>query len=288
VDLYQLRYTILKTQENAQLLKQQTYHITPHFHGYNYFLIIKRLNDGTLGAYIVYKLDLKFNRNELNDSKIKIYSLDYIDEELLETYNNTIIDGKLVFKKEQKIFLVNDVLYYKSQKYLTFKLEDKFKNIDNDIDELNNLLGNNFTMKIIRLYKYSDMNDLVFNKIRNSDFKINGLIFMPIRSGRIFIYVNDSEFDTIKNSPNLEVNSDVINIKLPLNIDIKDRKLLLQKTQIVDVYEVFELNKEYRFGIACIPTTELSIKLRKEFEFVDQMVFDCVYDNKFSKWKPIL
>lgn len=114
------------------------------------------------------------------------------------------------------------------------------------------------------------------------------MIFIPIRSGRIFIYINDSEFDTIKNSPNLEVNSEITNIKLPTNIDIKPKKMLLQKTQIIDVYEVFELNKEYRFGIACIPTIELSHTLRKHFLLNDQMIIDCVYDNKFSKWKPIL
>ena len=287
VDLYQLRYTILKTQDNAQLLKQQTYHVTPHFHGYNYFLIIKKI-DNQIGAYIIYKMDLKFNRQEINDSKIKIYALDYTDENLLESYDETIIDGKLVFKKEEKIFLINDVLYYRSQKYLTFKLEDKFKNIDNDINKLNTLLDNNFMIKFIRLYKYSEMNDLVFNKIRNSDFKINGLIFIPIRSSRIYIYINDSEFDAIKNSPNLEVNSEITNIKLPTNIDIKPKKMLLQKTQIVDVYEVFELNKEYRFGIACVPTIDLSHKLRRHFTLNDQMIIDCEYDNNFSKWKPIM
>ena len=43
VDLYQLRYSILKTSEHAQQLKQQTYNVTPHFHGYNYFLILQFL-----------------------------------------------------------------------------------------------------------------------------------------------------------------------------------------------------------------------------------------------------
>ena len=42
------------------------------------------------------------------------------------------------------------------------------------------MFSSNFNVKLIKLYKYNDMNDLIYNKIRNSDFKINGLIFLPI------------------------------------------------------------------------------------------------------------
>jgi len=37
---------------------------------------------------------------------------------------------------------------------------------------------------IIKYYKLDDINDLVYNNIRNSDFKINGIIFMPFISGK--------------------------------------------------------------------------------------------------------
>ena len=270
VDIYQLRYCILKTTEHAQQLKQQIYNITPHFHGYNYFLIFKKLSDGIIGVYLVYRMDLKFNREDININNIKIYKLDISEFDNLppplagniESYNNTIFDGKLVFKMEQKIFLFNDILYYKNIKYLTHKLEDKLKFIDGILYELNELLHINFELKIICIYKYSDMSDLVYNKIRNSNFKINGLVFLPNRSGKIFIYVNDSEIETIKNSPNLEIIKNVTNIKIPLNCNLQKRELLLQKTQMVDVYEVFNLDKTIRFGICAIPNMELSFKLR--------------------------
>ena len=166
----------------------------------------KNLNIQMLDASVQNELILH-SYTIINDSKIKIYALDYTDENLLESYNETIIDGKLVFKKEEKIFLINDVLYYRSQKYLTFKLEDKFKNIDNEINELNTILDNNFMIKFIRLYKYSEMNDLVFNKIRNSDFKINGLIFWPTITGKHYIYINDQEFEKLKTSNDYIVES---------------------------------------------------------------------------------
>jgi hypothetical protein len=152
------------------------------------------------------------------------------------------------------------------------------------------MFSSNFNVKLIKLYKYNEMNDLVYNKIRNSDFKINGLIFLPIRSGRVYIYINDTEFDTIKNSPNLEVITDVTNIKLSQNMDvqIQEKELLLQKTQIVDVYEVFTIDKTCRFGISSIPNIEISHKLRKHFNNNDQLIIKCIFDNNFLKWKPII
>ena len=33
-----------------------------------------------------------------------------------------------------------------------------------------------------------------YNKIQNTDFKINGLIFLPIRTGKYYIYINDNLF----------------------------------------------------------------------------------------------
>lgn len=289
VDLYQIKYTILKTIENAQILKTQPFHITPHFHGYNYYLIIKKLNSDYIGMYAIYKMDLKFNRYDVIDSNVKVYKI--CSTYPLNKYNNTIIDGKLVFKKDQKLFLINDVLYYKGEKLLTHKLKDKFIQIDHDIAELNNNVNSQFEIKIIKLYTYSELHDLIYNKIKISDFKINGIIFYPHRTGKHYIYINDQEFETIKKSPNIDTNiiPNVINVKLPSNLsDTNTNKtLLLQKTQIVDVYEVFSLEKNYRFGIAAVPDIATSHKLRKYFELNNQMIIECVYDNKFSKWKPI-
>ena len=291
VDIYQLRYTIMKTTEHAQILTKQLYHITPHFHGYNYYLIFKKLSTSNIvNVYLVYKLNLKFTRQETNDDSVKVYCINVstISNLSIDVYDNTIIDGKLVFKQEQKLFLINDVLYFKNSKYLTFKLEEKFENINSDINIFNELFKNTFNVKIIKLYKNSDMNDLIYNKIRNSDFKINGITFLPIRSNRVYIYINDNEFDSIKNSPNLEITSNVTNIKISQYTNIDEKELLLQKTQIVDVYEVFTIDKVSRFGIASVPNIILSHKLRNYFKINDQLITKCIFDNKSLKWLPLI
>jgi len=186
-----------------------------------------------------------------------------------------------------KLFLISDILYYKGDKLLTIKIIDKFDKMDNDMGYLNNIVRSNFELKFIKIYNYSEMNDLVYNKIKNSDFKINGLIFFPQRSGKILIYINDNEFENIKSSPNLEISTNITNIKLPTNILLDKKTLLLQKTLSVDVYEVYDIDKTCRFGICCVPTIDLSHKLRKYFDNNDQLITECEFNNKFNKWKPL-
>ena len=323
IDLYQLRYCILKTTEHAQIFKQQTYNISPHFHGYNYFLIIKKLSDGILSAYLVYRMDLKFNKAEVITNNVKIYNLK--TEHIPENLNNSIFDGKLVFKKDEKIFLLFDVLYFKGQKLLNTKLIDKFDMLENsfddfvdaivgnngingingindingvvnninqisNIDKLNQILKNNFEVKFIKLYTYAEMSTLVYSKIKNSNFKINGLIFLPQRSGRIFIYMNDQEFENIKNSPNLNTINSQTDVKFPNHTfkEFDTKNLLLQKTRTIDVYEVFTVDKLFKFGIACVPDIKLSHTLKNIFKTTDQLITNCIFDVKFSKWRPIL
>ena len=288
IDLYQFRYSILRTIEHAQQLTHQQFYITPHFHGYNYLIVFKKLTDNIVGIYLVYRIDLKFKKNEIKLSDIKIYKLNCGKGQDINHMDNTIIDGKLIFKKEQKLFLISDIYYYCGVKLLNMKIIDKFEKYNSEINLLNQILIEYFESKIIRIYKYSDMNDLVYNRIKNSDFKINGLVFIPQRSNRIFIYINDEEFENIKTSPNLDIKNTVSNIKLPSNINLDERTLLLQKTLNVDVYEVFTLDKLFRFGICHVPNIELSHKLRTHFETNIQLITKCIYDNKFSKWKPLI
>ena len=288
IDIYQLRYSIMRTSEHAQQLKFQTYHITSHFHGYNYILVFKKLSDNEINAYLIYRIDLKFKREDTKTVHIKIYKLPLLKStSSILNLDNTIVDGKLIFRKEQKIFLISDIYYYRGEKLLTTKLIDKFEKCNDLINSINLNYMNYFESKLIRIYNYTEMNDLVYNKIKNSDFKINGLVFLPQRSGRIFIYTNDEEFEIIKNSPNLETQTLISNIKLPPNIQLDTKELLLQKTLIIDVYEVFTLDKSFRFGICHVPNIELSHKLRVYFELNNQLITKCIYDNKFSKWVPI-
>ena len=72
------------------------------------------------------------------------------------------------------------------------------------------------------------------------------------------------------------------------SLNLKTQTVLLQKTQIVDVYEVFTLDKKCRFGIAFVPTIKISHYLRQNFLSNDQLIIDCVFNGQNSKWAPII
>ena len=281
IDINNIKYGILKTVEDTNILKQFQFHVSLHFHGYNYLLIIKNINSTKPSIYLISKLELRSNYYNINN--INIFKLNYKDN--LEELNDTILDGKIIYKKEEKLFLINDILYHKSIKLLTMKLIDKFKLIDSDIEFLNNYTIDNFTCKLIKIYKYSDMQELIFNKIKNTDFKINGIMFLPQRTGKYYIYINDSEFEIIKNTPNTITTTNIVLSNIE---NSNDKELLLLKTDIVDVYNVYSTDKLYRLGIASVPSIEYSHKLREYFENNNELVIKCFYNEKFSKWQPIL
>ena len=56
-----------------------------------------------------------------------------------------------------------------------------------------------------RLYNFSELPDLIFNKLKTTELKINGLMFLPEYTGKYYIYTNDNEFDELKNNSNNNV-----------------------------------------------------------------------------------
>lgn len=297
IDIKNIKYGLLKKSSDVQVLKENLFHVGLNFHGYNYYLIIKSFDsDKNIECYIISKLDIINNKKEIIlalekninfINNIKVFKLklnDNINYNELIKYNDTIIDGKLIYKKNDTIFLINDILYYKSNKLFTMKLLDKFQLIDNDINIINSFINNNFIIKLIKLYTYQEIENIIYNKIQDSDFKINGLIFLPFRTGKYYLYINDNEFEIIKKTQPTNIN----NIVLSSQDNLDNQKLVLIKTNIIDVYDVYTLDKSNRFGIASIPNIELSHKLRKFFEKNNELIIECKYDHKFSKWTPLL
>lgn len=288
-----VRSLLMKTEEHAQQLKQQHF-ITPNFQGYNYMLIFKMLSDNVMNIYFVNRMDLKYDVNDIDINNTKIYKINIKNVDIdLKNFNDTIINGKIIFKKEKKIFLINDIYLYKGQRFITYKINDKLSIIDKELDLIIKYFDDSFTIKLIKLYKNEDISDLVYNKIKQSEFKINGLMFLPIRSGKTLIYINENEFNEIKNTnnnnmQNNETNNNVLNVHISKCENINKQQLLIQKTQIIDVYEVYSLDKNVRYGICAIPNMKLSRYMREYFKKNAQLINECEYNEKFSKWIPII
>jgi len=281
IDIYNIRYIMLKTECNAQVLKYNTFYITPHYNGYNYILLILKLSDKINYCFLISRFDLKFNKIDINLKAITIYKLNinynYIND--IDEYVDTIVDGKLLPNND---FLINDIFYLKNKKLLLNKIDEKLLLFQNEINKLNNILNINFNITLIKLYNSNEIKNIIYSNDKN----ITGIIFLSNRSSKIYIYVNEKEFEEIKNYNK--------NIKNNYNIteNNNEQLFLLKKTNIIDVYEVYKYNQNndnnIKEGIASVPNINLSHKLRNYFKNNEVLITKCIFDKKFSKWKPII
>ena len=64
---------------------------------------------------------------------------------------------------------------------------------------------------------------------------------------------------------------------------------LIRKTEIVDIYELYCLDKNElcKYGVALINSLKTSKKMNKIFNNNDKMIFECEYSNINKRWIPI-
>jgi hypothetical protein len=163
---------------------------------------------------------------------------------------------------------------------LNINLQDKFKKINKCFDYLNNNLDN-LNFKLCDIYEYKDSLQLI-NSIKTSEFKINGFIFLPYFTNPHYIYVNDNEFEIFKNKT-FSINAS--NIK---SNNLSHSVFLMKKTNIPDVYELFNVNDiNIKEGIAHIPNIKSSHFFRDLFKKKNMIQVPCLKSEKFNKWVPI-
>ena len=71
-----------------------------------------------------------------------------------------------------------------------------------------------------------------------------------------------------------------------LKTEGKKDKLKLEKTDISDVYQIYNKDDE-KLGIAHIPNLKISLYCKKIFEDKNKEYFNCIYNNHFKKWIPL-
>jgi len=284
-----IKYQLLQNMEQLNNIKETSYHLVPHYQGYNYLIILTRYNN-KCKMYMIIKKDIKNDYKMMNMDEIKLYEIKFKNDIIIEDkyYDLTIFEAKLNYKKNRWFLIIYDMYYISNNNILTEKVINKQNIINTMIDDINHYIYGELEMKVVTYYNIEDISDLVYVKIKNNEFKINGIIFWPIISGKQYIYINDNEFDKIKSGTDVYANSYGNSIQIEnQNIDSK-RNLIIQKTNKIDVYEVYELDKIQRYGISCVPDLKTSIFLRNIFKSNDQVMFECEFNKKFNKWYPLV
>ena len=312
LNMYNYRYQLLDS-KNIDVLKKETFYITPHIIGTNCWIVYYSIANVKYHV-ILYKKDLKQMKNQININFLKVFTFDYFNKTGIynDLYNLTILEGKFIpeeINNPKPIFLIQDMLIYSGQKILTKNIPDKIKLIEQLLPILNNGLDNKFSIKLSGIYIYDQIGDLIFNKIKNSKFKINGLIFLPEKSGRNIIYLNDNEFMMLRNgTPNEFVCKEYSSLSvpsIPLQMSHKNKldkhlinDFVLRKTNITDVFEIYKyeikekiytnLTNNNYIGIAHVPDMKTSHYCKMLGDKYEIFVNKCNYNYKFRKWSVII
>jgi len=312
LNINSFRYQMLD-HKSLDVIKKETSYITPHIIGSNCWIIFCELSNVKYQA-IIYKRDLKQHRNQMVVNQFKLFTFQISQELNNNLYPLTVFDGKFIINNIDNVnklaFLIQDMYIYGGEKMLNKNLPDKVKMIEQILPSLNNGLDQNFSIKLCGIYTFEQMGDLIFNKIKKSKLKINGFIFLPEKSGKTYLFINDNDFNLLRNNtPNELVCKKYSSLSVPsiplqmshknqLDVHLID-DFVLRKTNIADVFEIYKYNtnetklylnidRNNYVGICHIPDIKTSHYCKMMGDKHEIFVNKCNYNYKFKKWTPII
>lgn len=307
VNPYHLKYKYINNFSQLELIKTNKYLVTPHINGTCCLLIIIELYKQKYQC-IINKKDIKYYKNSIDISSIKIYNfwINSVHSDLLYLYNLTILDGRFIIADDNLNFILYNIYVLNGKNLHNMTLLNKFKIIDDSLTLINETLFSQFIIKLTTLYNLQELEYVIFDKIKNSKLKINGIIFLSEKNDISFFYINDMEFNNIRSQPpKVEeyVNSDMPVIAKSIYDDVQlDENckciFVCKKTNIPDVFELYKVTNKIdiynnitssnRIGIAHIPNIAISQYCKKRSTNSDIFINNCIYNKKFNKWTPIV
>lgn len=306
LDLSKFRYLILTNTQTLKFLQDNEHYISPNYKGFNYLLIFLKIENSNY-CVLIDRRKLSYHKQQLDMKTIQIIQIHIDISDII--YRGTIFDGKLIQKNSEYIFLIQDCLYLMGNKLLEMDMQKKLlylndiinNNISKTTDSVNkkNIYCKNFLIKLNKLYKYNDLENLVNKILPELCISTNGIIFFPKLSGVNILYIDKkvNKNDNVKINNNHNVEETTFNIinnyidflknrSYSYESNSKTKVLWLSKTNIIDVYYISENEDSEKIGIACIPNLKIS-------QMCDKLIvdkprkFNCIYYNRFKKWIPL-
>ena len=299
INLSQYRYGMLNSIQKLTFLQDNEHWVSPNYKGHSYFLIFMTINNKSY-CILIDRKKLSYHKNQVDLNSIFIVRL--IVNTNNSMFTGTILEGKIIQKESEYHFLIQDCFYLMGKKLVAMNINQKMLYLNDIVNT--NLIGNsvcsNFTFKLNKLYKYTELPLLINTVIPSCSIVSNGLIFYPKISGMVILFIEKKigkieiessqveklevrSFDLISNFKNFLI-SRVYSYEK--NNKIKQLWLKRIPVKIPDVYDVYENKEESKLGIAHIPNLKISLYCAEHIknEFV---LFKCIYNNKFQKWIPL-
>jgi len=269
INVYNYRYKIIDSVDTLESIKknQDNFYLAPHFQGYNFYLIFTKYNDFNT-CVLVDKKNIKYKKEQVNLRDVNMYQLNVKCNSSI--FKNTIIDGRIIRRNEDNIFLIQDCYILENNKLLTERMNTKLENLDKYLTE--KFFDENLKINVLKLYSVNQINE-VSEKMKTSNYIINGFIFLPSRSGMSYIYVNNHEVELLKN-------------ELPVSLKkYSEDVYIIKKTLMREVFDVIDMNTEKRLGILYIQDIKQSHYMRQLFKDKIFHKMKCKYNEKFKKYE---
>jgi hypothetical protein len=271
VNVYNFRYKIIDSKDILDEIKnnKENMYLVPHFQGYNFYVIFTKYNDLHL-CVLIDKKNIKYKKEQINMRDLSMYQINVKCSPNI--FKNTFFDGRIIRKNEENIFLIQDCYLLENEKLFTERMSSKLENIDKYLNE--KFYDNNMKLNVIKLYSIDEIIN-VAEKIKTTDYTINGFIFLPSRSGMNYLYVNNHEIEILKN-------------ELPKsNIKYDKDIFIIKKTLMREVFDVIDIETEKRLGICYIKDIKKSHEMKNLFKDKIYHRMKCNYNNKFKKYEPL-
>jgi len=298
LDLSKYRYIMLNNISKLKFLQSNEHYVSPNFKGYNYLLLMLKINDKNLCVAIDRK-KLSYHKSQLDMKTLQIIQINIKTTDIM--FQGTIIDGKIIKSNNQYVYLIQDCFYLMGNKMLEIEMNEKMNQLDNILK--NNFQKekisycSNFEFKLNKLYTYKDLESLI-NSLSTLSIDTNGLLFYPKFSGLNVLHV-DKKIDkvdiTSKNCEIIEQTSyDIIHNfvnflksrKYSYETTGKYKTYWLSRTMVPDVYDLTENDDGEKLGIALIPNLKIS-QMCDEIIKNKPVKFNCIFSTKFKKWIPL-
>ena len=271
LNVYNFRYKIIDSDDILDSIKKNkdnTY-VVPHFQGYNFYLLMTKVGEYNM-CFLIDKKNIKYKKEQINMREINIYQLNIKCNSSI--FKNTLFEGRIIRNNDDNIFLIQDCYLLEDEKLLTERMNTKLERVDKYIQE--KIFDTNLKLSIIKLYTVDEI-ELISEKMKTTEYTINGFIFLPARSGLSHIYVNNHEVDSLRN-------------ELPKSLKKYDDNIfIIKKTLMREVFDVIDIETEKRLGICYIKNIENSHKMRQLFKDIIFRRMKCSYNPTFKKYEPI-
>jgi hypothetical protein len=242
-----------------------------------------------------------------------------------DLFDGTLFDGELIKNNENKwVFIIYDIIYIKGINIVTKSFEERQEILNNILK--NKYSYDNNSVCSIEIKKYYDMKYIqsVYDDVIPSiNYKISGILFKNednFSDNYLYIFPECRSDNKILKNCNIEEN-DVSNISQEKKKEITNKIISelkrnycyfeVRPTEVPDIFELYCYGSNRlleKHSYASVIKTSESYYLKKIFkkkineEYRDEysseseldeddckkkIIFKCVFNSRFKKWKPI-